>query len=134
MTEPNSFLSELEEAPRQVAMTDERPGMSIALDADAFEQNEALALRLAEAMLAVAGEACDPCCRGRRGLEIGPIAVHTLVQPVHRPAVPRCHQVSFSHVDFGKSHCGHPSATHGRGQGECVLTADSALSHKNTGP
>ena len=67
-------------------MTDERPGMSIALDADPFEQNQAFALRLAEAMLAVAGEACNPCYR--RGLEIGFIAVHTLGQPVHRPAVP----------------------------------------------
>jgi hypothetical protein len=42
-------------------MTDERSGMSVALDADAFEQNQAFASRLAEAMLAVAGEACNPC-------------------------------------------------------------------------
>jgi hypothetical protein len=64
-------------APRQVAMTDERPGMSIALDADVIEENQAFASRLAEAMLAVAGEACNPCYR--RGLEIGSVVSHTLV-------------------------------------------------------
>ena len=76
-------------APRQVAMTDERPGMSIALDADVIEENQAFASRLAEAMLVVAGEACNPCCQGRRGLEIGSIDVHTLGQPVRHPVVPR---------------------------------------------
>jgi hypothetical protein len=68
-------------------MTDKRPGMSIALDPDALEENQAFASRLAEAMLAVAGEACNPSYR--RGIKIGSVVSHTLVQPVHRPAVPR---------------------------------------------
>ena len=46
--------------PHQVAMTDERSGMSITFDADALEENQAFVSRLAEAMLAVAGEADDP--------------------------------------------------------------------------
>ncbi len=46
--------------PHQVAMTDDRSGMSITFDPDALEENQAFVSRLAEAMLVVAGETDDP--------------------------------------------------------------------------